>query len=516
MPTEKRPLKVFLSHAHSDAETVRALYERLTADGVDAWLDKEKLLPGQDWELEIRKGVRAADVVVVCLSKVFNQAGYRQKEVRIALDEAQMQPEGTIFIIPARLEECENLESLRKWHWVDLFEEDGYKLLMRALRMRARNIGAELQSKRSAISDIFKKPSAKRQQKQKTGTPRIKKKKAVESEKKSIVPQPKSTTSSQVKKRKPVKTGIIVAVIGLVATIWVALIGLGGPMVEKWFAASPKPTATAALNVPSSTVPPAALPTRTFIPELTPTKMVTLTATPYPTEISDIDPSGNPIAMRLVPAGEFTMGSKNGDSDEKPEHQVSLEAFYLDKYEVTNSLYKACVDAGVCKEPGNTSRYNKTSYENHPVVYVDWNQAKTYCEWRSGDLPSEAQWEKAARGTDGRTYPWGEEIDCNKANYGGCLNDTAEVGSYESGRSPYGLYDMAGNVWEWVADWYDSDYYEKSPSSNPLGPNSGQYRVLRGGSWIISENGARASYRNGYNLGSYDFNLGFRCFRSRL
>src|SRR5215207_6818684 len=142
MPTKQRPLKVFLCHAHSDKNTVRELYLRLTRDGVDAWLDKEKLLPGQDWELEIRRAVRESDVVVVCLSRQFNQAGFRQKEVRLALDTAMEQPEGEIFIIPARLEECDTLESLRKWHWVDLFEDDGYEMLMRALRSRADKIGA--------------------------------------------------------------------------------------------------------------------------------------------------------------------------------------------------------------------------------------------------------------------------------------------------------------------------------------------------------------------------------------
>jgi hypothetical protein len=149
MIESKRPLKVFLCHAHADRDAVRALYNRLVKDGVDAWFDKEKLLPGQDWELEIRKAVRESDVVVVCLSKQFNQAGFRQKEVRLALDTAMEKPEGEIFIIPARLEECDNLESLRKWHWVDLFEDDGYEMLMRALRARADKIGAILQVKRN-------------------------------------------------------------------------------------------------------------------------------------------------------------------------------------------------------------------------------------------------------------------------------------------------------------------------------------------------------------------------------
>ena len=152
MPEPKRPLKVFLCHAHADRDAVRGLYTRLTKDGVDAWLDKAKLLPGQDWELEIRKAVREADVVVVCLSKQFNQAGFRQKEVRLALETAMEKPEGEIFIIPARLEECDNLESLRRWHWVDLFEDDGYEMLMRAFQARVDKIGATLQIKRSSSS----------------------------------------------------------------------------------------------------------------------------------------------------------------------------------------------------------------------------------------------------------------------------------------------------------------------------------------------------------------------------
>src|SRR6266487_661967 len=161
MPETKRPLKVFLCHAHSDAIAVRALYLRLRREGVDVWLDKEKLLPGSDWELEIRKAVREADVVVVCLSKQFNQAGFRQKEVRIALDTAMEQPEGAIFIIPARLEECENLESLRRWHWVDLFEADGFQKLIRALRLRADKIGASLRIHRGGQSINGSRPKSK-------------------------------------------------------------------------------------------------------------------------------------------------------------------------------------------------------------------------------------------------------------------------------------------------------------------------------------------------------------------
>lgn len=141
-----RALKVFLCHAHEDREAVHALYIRLKREGVDAWLDKAKLLPGQDWKREIEKAVYDADVVVVCQSKQFNLEGFRQKEVRWALDKAKEKPEGEIFIIPARLEECDSLESLGNWHWVDLFEDGGYEQLINALSFRAKRIGATLQS----------------------------------------------------------------------------------------------------------------------------------------------------------------------------------------------------------------------------------------------------------------------------------------------------------------------------------------------------------------------------------
>jgi formylglycine-generating enzyme required for sulfatase activity len=261
-----------------------------------------------------------------------------------------------------------------------------------------------------------------------------------------------------------------------------------------------------------------ATPAYTLTPTLTLTPIRTPTATPYPTEI--IDAKGVP--MRLVPAGEFTMGSENGDSDESPVHKVYLDAFYMDKYEVTNAMYAACVNAGVCDPPRNTSSYTRSSYygnaafDDYPVIYVDWNMAKTYCEWRGARLPTEAEWEKAARGTDGRTYPWGEGISCNKANYyagHSCVGDTTQVDSYESGQSPYGIYDLAGNVWEWVNDWYDGKYYNNSPKENPQGPPSGSSRVLRGGSWHDIDDFVRAANRNGYGPGNILNHVGIRCAR---
>jgi len=225
--------------------------------------------------------------------------------------------------------------------------------------------------------------------------------------------------------------------------------------------------------------------------------------------------------MRLVPSGEFLMGSENGREDERPVHKVYLDSFYIDKYEVTNALYKACVDARTCDSPKQASSnihsiyYGNPEFDNYPVIFIGWNMAKTYCEWRGARLPTEAEWEKAARGTDGRTYPWGEEINPTYANYGYNVGDTTPVGFYERGKSTYGVYDTVGNAWEWVNDWYGKTYYQSSSTSNPLGAESGQYRVLRGGSWYINKDDVRSSSRFGGDPEeSFYVGIGFRCARS--
>jgi formylglycine-generating enzyme required for sulfatase activity len=228
--------------------------------------------------------------------------------------------------------------------------------------------------------------------------------------------------------------------------------------------------------------------------------------------------------MVYVPAGTFTMGSDDSDpdatEDEKPQHTVYLDAFWIDRTEVTNAQYRRCVDDGACRSPSKTSSdthdsyYGASKFDDYPVIWVDWEQANAYCTWAGKRLPTEAEWEKAARGTDRRIYPWGEGIDCNHANYGGCAGDTAQVASYPQGASPYGVLDMAGNVWEWVADWYAEDYYANSPDRNPQGPGSGERRVLRGGSWLGDERVVRAALRSSGGPSLARGDLGFRCARS--
>ncbi len=230
------------------------------------------------------------------------------------------------------------------------------------------------------------------------------------------------------------------------------------------------------------------------------------------------------MTLLYVPAGDFLMGSNDSDalasSDEKPQHTVYLDAFWIDKTEVTNAMYAKCVSAGACQPPGgngsNTrnSYYGNSQYDNYSVINVSWNDATAYCQWVGRRLPTEAEWEKAARSTDGRIYPWGNASpDPTLLNFNQNINDTTEVGKYPSSASPYGALDMAGNVREWVADWYDPSYYANSLAENPTGPSSGDRRVLRGGSWLNPWRDVRGAnrYRDVPDIRNYD--VGFRCSR---
>lgn len=238
--------------------------------------------------------------------------------------------------------------------------------------------------------------------------------------------------------------------------------------------------------------------------------------------------------MVPIPAGEFLMGSNAGQDDEKPPHKVYLDAYYIDKYEVTNAKYKQCVQAGKCSSPHVTTYYNMSEFSNHPVVYVDWHQADAYCRWAGKRLPTEAEWEKAAKGEQGLVYPYGntwDESKCNNWDYNGSLvsqmanmssnRGTTPVGIFKECVSPYGVYDLSGNVWEWVNDWYDAKYYQSlmslptaniKPPENPKGPTSGKYKVLRGGSWGSSDEGnLRGADRSWGEPEGRSGSRGFRC-----
>ena len=267
-------------------------------------------------------------------------------------------------------------------------------------------------------------------------------------------------------------------------------------------------------------------------------------------DVDETDPSCELSGeMVSVPAGEFVMGSDpmdpNSLPDEYPEHVVWLSGYEINIYEVTNWEFTEFLNAygSIISPEGyemldvdapdghiywdGSSWYAEAGYEDHPVIEVTWYGANTYCGFNGKRLPTEAEWEKAARGgcevggapgacedpIDERTYPWGEGIDCDHANFKGCVDYTAPVGSYPLGVSPYGAYDMAGNVWEWVHDWSDDDYYEYSPYQDPPGPVSGTSRVVRGGSWHALRDGVRVAIRISQSPASSTNQKGFRCAR---
>jgi formylglycine-generating enzyme required for sulfatase activity len=262
-----------------------------------------------------------------------------------------------------------------------------------------------------------------------------------------------------------------------------------------------------------------------------------------PTRTADSEPPGdddlvqNDTPMVYVPGGMFSMGSDQA-ANESPIHEVTLDPYYIDQYEVTNASYASCVEDGACPPPGSTTAYDSTpyygvdDYRKYPVVYVSWYSADEYCQWRGAQLPTEAEWEMAARwnpaAESALVYPWGDDWDHARLNYcdASCLiNDPllvdetffdgypqmAPVGTFPEGSSPAGAHDMAGNVAEWVYDWYAADYYSISPDNNPTGPESGSSRVVRGGGWSLDWFRNRTTARLPWGPRSEVAGIGFRC-----
>jgi formylglycine-generating enzyme required for sulfatase activity len=419
-----RPLRVFLCHSSNDKPAVRELYQKLRAEPwIQPWLDEEELYPGQDWNMEIEKAVEAADVIIVCLTKgSINKEGHVQRELRIVLDYADYKPEGTIYILPVRLEECESPRRLRSWQYADYFEgqrERGWQRLLVSLRRRAESL------------ELMKKETK---------------------------PQSESFYDKAIKHKELVE----------------------------WFDNLEKE----ANNRPVSN-------------ELNLNK-ITLS---------------NGMEFMCVPAGKFLMGSNNGDNDEKPQHAIDISYdYWMARFPVTNELYNTYAKAKEIKHLVP----NWEKKKDHPVTHVEWADAMAYCQWLNSllkaklppglvlRLPTEAEWEKAARGIDGREYPWGNTFDKNNCNTDeGNKGDTTPMGAYSpQGDSPYGCAEMVGNVWEWTSSWYESfpfsmkNMVDKEPADD--------LRVLRGGSWDYFYDDARVSARNNAHPYEERDNLGFR------
>ncbi len=567
-----RLLRVFLCHASQDKPAVWRLHRYLTQHGVKPWLDQVDLLPGEDWEVEIPNAIFSSDVILVCLSKnSVNKEGMVQKEISFALDKALEKP-GKIFIIPLKLEECDVPSRLNRYQWVDYYRSDGRKRLLMGLNKRVAELGDE-------VSPVIMEDSRQRTPRPPSPKPEIKQEEQV-----AIVPpkeeskeKPKEETTTQIsplplnveqRENKPVQQKPFTKIldpsslspkdksrsqdipretskmreekISRVANpAYKRLLGFGGiALIFFLFAAfggnyllNNFPVAKTSTVTPSVTSQP---------PTSTATK-VPLTSTPAITPMptlgigSTIISEKDGMVLVYVPAGEFTMGSYKY-SDEQPIHQVNLDAFWIDQTEVTNKMYAQCVDAKQCDPPTKTSSYTHPNYfgnpefNDFPVIYVDWNMAKTYCEWAGRRLPTEAEWEKTASWDELKqekyAYPWGNYFLRNPANYCDVLctfdwaekyqsdrwSETSTVKSYPDGISAYGAYNMVGNVWEWVSSLYKPYPYDASDGRENM--SSSDVRVLRGGSWGSSISNVRSANRNWDNPTNSDSNIGFRCTRS--
>ncbi len=302
---------------------------------------------------------------------------------------------------------------------------------------------------------------------------------------------------------------------------------LGACALQQFFEPTPDP-ALAATQTAQRTLLNRIASTLTAIPSITPggaaveAARPVVAATPLPapaaaheTHISAADG----MTLVYVPAGEFSMGSSMYDRDletnEVPLRKVNLDAFWVGRTQVTNAMFARCVDAGACRYSASdrtNPRYKDPAFADHPVVYVSWQAAEDYCAWSGGRLPTAAEWEKAARGTDGWKYPWGNQAPtADSANTNNLVGDTSPVGQYPAGASPYGVLDMGGNVREWVWDWYDPYYYQYASANNPAGPIAGEKKVLKGASFSDSYRYARPANRLAHDPASPGINRGFRC-----
>lgn len=483
---QERPLKVFLCHASPDKPMALELHQRLLKeDWIAPWLDAARLLPGQHWTSVIKNALAESDSVIILVSKrSASREGFVQREMNYAWDRSLEKPRNAIYLIPLRLEDCEVPFDLRERQWADYFgdkKEETYRTLLQSLKMRREQVltlereeGPEF-----AIGERAPEPPVSNEVE---GTP--------------IALKPKTTGR---------------------AAYWIG--GLAalvlGFILFSWMKNPPQPAEPTPLGAASQEI---GADSYAVEPSLTPVSTSASTPIPLPAEITD----SSGTSMLLVPEGDFEMGSQSGADDEAPVHAVYLDGYYIDKYEATNAMYRSCVEAGACKPPARADSrtradyYGNPAFDSFPVVYVDWSMANAFCSWRDARLPTEAEWEKAARGAEENVFPWGEGIHCGLANYAACAGDTVAVGSYPAGASPYGAQDMLGNVWEWVHDWYGADYYSSLPSGgeNPQGPATGEKRVMRGGSWFNNESFVTSMamrWKDNPLLTMDD--LGFRCAR---
>ena len=480
---------VFISYSSKDKNIADAVCAKLEGEKIRCWIAPRDIPPGDSWAGTIVDAITDSKVFVLVFSDGANQSQQVIREVGEAVDNG-------IPIVPLRIEDVKPSKEMRYYiksiHWLDAMTPP----LQKHLQKLTHTVQALLAVEDSEIPEKENLPT----QEPPAQEP------------------PAQEPSKRKRPRLPIWAGTLIALAAI------ALIA-GGTW---WFTGKDRGTSSTPVVV--ITAEPTVAPAATEV-------ILTETATPESaaslyeigsTQVSPVDG----MVMVYVPEGEFLMGmpAEEHFEDSAPVHNVYLDAFWIDQTEVTNAQYQQCVNEGACRSPWSTSSkdreeyYGNPQYDDYPLVYVDWDRAQAYCEWAGRRLPTEAEWEKAARGTDGRTYPWGDtfcgscvnycDLNCDRNHADNSWDDgyadTAPAGSYPSGASPYGVLDMSGNVGEWVADWYASDYYSISPYDNPQGPASGEYLVTRGSAYDSAERDMRVAGRSGGHS-AYDESRGFRC-----
>jgi len=655
MSETKRPLKVFLCHASADKPKVRDLYRYLRKRGIKPWFDEMDLIGGQDWQIEIPRAIATSDAIIICLTKnSIDKEGYVQKEIKFALDKALEMPEGRIYLIPVRFEECEVPFSLSRYQWVDLFDEIGFTRLMKSLKTRAGQLeratvqipkpddsspdfsavseekasldnaehetaekaeleaaekvardkaekdalekarledeeqarqkaakekaeheAAEKTTREKAEKDAVEKArlEAEEQAKIKAAQEKAERESAEKAERERVAKEEREKAELEAaaklalekiekeferKREKIIKDArrqkLLLNIRYKLTRVRIyalpILFGIGAIaflvygfyyMPQNIPVLSSTPTSSLTLTLqPSITSTETFASTEIVTPDSTATKAFTPTPTLGIGSTMTSDKDG--MVMVYMPEGDFVMGSSAQDAfsicasiynickksqfnNLEPKHNIYLDSFWIDKTEVTNEMFKKCVDAGVCEIPPKEQNdftyggdawltsYDSLEYAKYPIVRVSWEEANRYCVWMERRLPTEAEWEKAARGPSGNIYPWGNDLSGSNLYFEKQLATLSPVGQFPNGASFYGVLDLAGSVWEWVSDWYDASYYNQSPKDNPQGPSVGQEKSIRGGYHDILATIAPSMMRTWADPNLASNHVGFRCAR---
>jgi formylglycine-generating enzyme required for sulfatase activity len=569
----RNPNQIFLSHANQDAAFARELADDLRANGFEIWLAPESIEPGEKWVDAIERGLETSGIFVLVITPHAVNSKWVRDESNYAIA-LQNRNEMRLFTLHVGEGRMPPMWSVRQHISFREDYDEGLRQLLAALRpgRAAKPVAAPPPPIEEPVKEgpppVTPKPAPRKRRApakataQTTATaPAAKPVAATPTHR--AEPEPAATSTSETATQStitpirqpdpapldqpaatPVPGKPLYWALGAVALLAIMFLGwrlMAAGNYERETPVAGVTPATPTEDTAGVGANPMRTPTRqpTSAPTRAPTRQPTSTPTPRTSSASAGDirtvtlPGGVTVEQVFVPAGSFMMGSDDGSDDEKPVHEVTLDAFWIDRTEVTNAQYAACEADGACQPPSNTSSYTRDSYydnpqyADYPVIYVSWNDARDFCAWGGGRLPTEAEWEYAARGPESRVYPWGDSFDGRRLNYcdKNCpfdhadqdvddgYEDTAPAGSYANGTSWVGALDMGGNVWEWVNDWYDGGYYGNSPGENPPGPASGEYRVLRGGAWDIfgGDYGARSANRDDFQPDVRDVSIGFRC-----